>query len=268
MPEIITTELDYVSSPVPENCVFKISPSAFPKFVDRPHAWYREEVLGENTFEYNTSSVLGTCVHYCAEKVGKNEEVDQDEIEKYIAKHAPNEDYDPDIVRSQYVNMAERLVNDYLLERPRDNFLMVEKQLNCPVSGNFYVAGTPDLVEGTKEECMLVDYKTYSSKTTPRSIPAHYKYQLLTYAWMLGKLDHNVTRVRLVYVNRFIDGGISDKTGKPLKSYYPEVTVLTDIITQDDLLFIDGLLHLCVDSLKASEEHPELLHVIWHDPRL
>ena len=65
----VTTELDYVSTPIPEDGVFKISPSAFAKFVERPHAWYRQEVLKEDVFDYNTASVLGTIVHYCAEKV-------------------------------------------------------------------------------------------------------------------------------------------------------------------------------------------------------
>ena len=71
-----------------------------------------------------------------------------------------------------------------------------------------------------------------------------------------------------MYINRQIDGGISDKTGKPLKSYPPEVTVLTETITQEDLDFIGSLLELCVDTVEASKLHPELTHVIFHDPRL
>ena len=115
---------------------------------------------------------------------------------------------------------------------------------------------------------MLGDYKTYSSKTKPRTIPQHYKYQLLVYAWILAQLGWNVTRIRLIYVNRHIEGEISEKTGKRMKSYPPEVTVLTESIDKTDIDFIEGLLHLAVDSCKASEKHPELRHVIWHDPRL
>jgi len=261
----ITTQLDYVSTPIPEDGVFKISPSSFAKFVERPHQWYREEVLGEDKFDYNTASVLGTIVHYCAEKVAKNEEVDLDEIERYISKHKPNDDYYPATVSAQFQNMAERLVNDYILNR---EFLEVETQVCTELKSNFYVAGTLDALEGTKQDCLLVDYKTYSSKTKPRAIPQHYKYQLLVYAYILKKLGYNVTRIRLVYVNRHIEGEISEKTNKRLKSYPPEVTVLTETIEQPDLDFIEGLLMLCVDSCLASEEHPELNHVIWHDPRL
>ncbi|MEE8598863.1 MAG: PD-(D/E)XK nuclease family protein [Dehalococcoidales bacterium] len=261
----IETLLDYSSSPMPETGVFKISPSAFAKFVERPHTWYREQILKENVFEYNTASVLGTIVHYCAEKVAKNEEVDIDEIEKYIGKWSPNDDYDPNIVKAQYIGMAERLVNDYVIDR---QYLEVETQFHALLKNEFYVAGTPDAMEGTKDDCLLCDYKSYSSKTKPKTIPMHYKYQLLVYAWMLRQCGYTVTRIRLIYINRHIEGEISEKTNKRMKSYPPEVTVLTETISEEDIAFIEGLLMLCVDSCLASDDHPELNHVIWHDPRL
>lgn len=262
----IVTQLDYVSTPIPEDGLFKISPSAFAKFVDKPHVWYREEVLEEDKFTYNTASVLGTIVHYCAEKVAKEEEVDTDEIERYISKWTPNEDYDPETVRAHYTAMAERLVNDYVIDRP--DFFEVETQHCVEIKEGFFAAGTIDVLEGEKDDCMLTDYKSYSSKTKPRTIPQHYKYQLLVYAWILWKLGYNVNRVRLVYINRHIEGEISEKTGKRMKSYPPEVTILTESIILEDINFIDGLLKLCVDSCLAGHNHPDLLHVIWHDPRL
>jgi RecB family exonuclease len=222
--------------------------------------------MKEDVFDYNTASVLGTIIHYCAEKVAKNEEVDIDEIERYISKHKPNDDYDPAVVRAQFTNMAERLVNDYVLGR---EFLEIETQVKAEIKNSFYAAGTLDVLEGTKDDCLLVDYKSYSSKQKPKTIPQNYKYQLLTYAWILNKNGYNVTRVRLVYVNRHIEGEMSPTgNGKQLKSYPPEVTVLTETITSEDIDFIDGLLNLCVDSCLASDKHPELNHVIWHDPRL
>ncbi len=262
----VTTKLDYVSTPIPEDGIFKISPSAFAKFVERPHVWYREEVLNEDKFEYSTASVLGSIVHYCAECVGQGWDVDTDEIEKYISKWTPNEDYDPQIIRDQYTCMAETLVNDYVLTRP--DFLKIETSHYALVKDCFYAAGTLDILEGTKGDCMISDYKTYSSKTKPRAIPQHYKYQLLVYAWVLTQLGYTVNRIRLIYVNRHIEGEISEKTKKRMKSYPPEVTVLTETIGQEDLDFIQGLLELCVDSCLAGHEHPELVHVIWHDPRL
>lgn len=257
--------LTYVSTPAPEGCHFKISPSSFADFISYPHRWYRQQVLGEDKFTYNTSSVIGTVVHYCAEQVAKKQEVDTDVINEYINSFKPTEDFDPLTVRDQWQLMAETLVNDYVLKA---KYLAVEKQTGAEIKDGYAVAGTLDALEGTKEDCLLNDYKTYSSKTAPRAIPANYKYQLLVYAWLLRKEGYNVTRIRLTYVNRNIVGEISQKTGKQLKSYPPEVTVLTQTITEEDFDFIESQLDLCVDALEAAKQHPELLHVIFHDPRL
>jgi len=261
----MTNPLVYVSTPIPEDGVLKISPSAFAKFIQSPHTWYRSEILKEDGFTHNTSTVIGTCVHYCAEMVAKQEMVDPKIIEEYVNSLEEHEDYDRAVVLHQYVLMAECLVNDYVLER---SFLEVETQHVGKLPHHYYAAGTLDALEGTKDDCMIVDYKTYHSKTTPKAIPAHYKYQLLVYAFILRQKGYNPTRIRLAYVNRHIEGEISDKTGKQLKSYPPAVTVLTETLVPEDFDFIQGLLELCVDTCEVSKKHPELNHVVWHDPRL
>lgn len=260
------SQLDYVSSPVPEDCKFKISPSAFASFVSRPWQWYRQQVQGLDTFEYNTSSVIGTIVHYCAQQLALGKEVDEEEIEAYINKHKENENYSKDEVSLNWYQMAYELVNNYVLLQ--NDILAVEEQFCALVNNGIYAAGTTDLLQGTKEDCMLVDYKTYNSKTKPKAIPADYKYQLLVYCWILRKLGYNVNRIRLVYINRNIDGGLSEKTNKPLKSYPPEVVVLTETVAEEDFVFIESMLNLCQETLTVSEKHPELRHIIWHDSRL
>ncbi|MCP4489789.1 MAG: PD-(D/E)XK nuclease family protein [Gammaproteobacteria bacterium] len=262
----MTNPLAYVTTPIPEDGVFKISPSAFAKFISAPHNFYRDEVMKEDPFSHNTSSVLGTIIHYCAEKVAKEEEVDMGDIDEYIDMLEEHEEYCRSTVRMNFVAMAETLVNDYVLEQ--QDILEIETQHVVEVKDHFYAGGTIDLLQGSKSDCMITDYKSYNSKTKPKTIPANYKYQLLVYAWILRKLGYTVTRIRLVYINRNIDGGISDKTGKPLKSYPPEVTVLTEMIEEDDFDFIESQLELCVDSLLATKAYPELTYVIWHDPRL
>ena len=260
------TDLHYKPAEVPEGC-FRISPSAFAKFIQTPHSWYRSEVLGEKTFEYNTATVLGTVVHYCAYCAATEKTPDMHMINAYIESFEENEDYCKQEVYSQFKLMATTLVNEYTLKHS-SNFIMAETNISTVVKEGFAAAGSIDVLQGIKTDCMPVDYKTYSSKTKPSSIPLHYKYQLLVYAWILRKNGYNPTRIRLVYVNRYIDGGISEKTNKPLKSYPPEVTVLTDNITPEDFDFIEGLLVLACDAMIATREHPELTHVIWHDPRL
>jgi len=252
---------------LPEDHKFKISPSKFANFVTRPHDWYRSEILKEDVFTGNTSSVLGTVCHHIAEVVAKEQPVDKSIIEEYIALKQPSEEYDPDIVSANYMAMSERLVNDYVLEN-MSKYFEIEKFHYAEVDNGYYVAGTADFLEGSKGDCLIGDYKTYNSKTKPRAIPMNYKYQLLTLAYLLRANGYNPTRIRLVYINRHIKGQISEKTGKQMKSYPPEVTVLTETITDDDFEFIESLLNLCVDSCEASKAHPELTHVIWHDNRL
>lgn len=260
----MTSPLSYKPTEVPEGH-FRISPSRFSEFVSKPYQWYREVVLGEDGFNYSTASVIGTCVHWCAEQIAKKMPVEKSVINEYIRSLEDHEDYDKAVVEEAYLPMAETLVNDYVLE---NQFLAVEMPVVANIRDKYSVAGTLDALQGDKQDCMVSDYKSYNSKTKPKAIPMHYRYQLLVYAWALIKNGYNVTRIRLIYVNRHIDGGISEKTGKPLKSYPPEVTVLTEQITQEDIDFIDGLLNLCVDSVEAAEKHPELRHVIFHDPRL
>ena len=261
------SELDYVPAAIPDDCVQRISPSSFATFIDRPWNWYRQQILKLDVFEYSSASVLGTVVHYCAEKVGNDEEVDEVAIEAYIAKHDETETYCADDVRKNWYEMAAVLINGYVMQE-RESYIGIEEQVCASIGSNIYVAGTLDVLQGTKDDATLTDYKTYSSKTQPKSIPANYRYQLLTYVWALRQKGIIVTRIRLVYVNRRIDGGISDKTGKPLKSYPPEVTQLTEVVTEDDLAFIESMLMLCKDTLLAGKKHPELAHVIYHDPRL
>lgn len=261
------SELSYVPASVPDDCVLKISPSSFATFIERPWHWYRTQIQKKDQFEYNTSSVIGTIVHYCAEKVAKGEEVNEDAIEEYITSLDENDNYNREEVRNAWYLMAATLINSYVIKE-KETYLQIEEQVCSPISKGFYVAGTLDVLQGTKEDCMITDYKTYNSKIKPKSISSGYRYQLLTYAAALISQGYNVTRIRNVYINRNIDGGISEKTGKPLKSYPPEVTVHTETVVQEDIDYINSMLELCKDSVLATEQHPELAHVIWHDPRI
>lgn len=262
----MSNPLDYVSATVPEGCKTKISPSSFGTFIERPWAWYRQQILGLDKFEYSTSSVIGSIVHYVAEQVALDKKVNEEAIEEYIEKHEEHETYCKDTVRLNWYDMSSALVNDYTLPE-QSTILEVETQVAAEIADCIFAAGTFDLLQGTKDDCMLVDYKTYNSKTKPKAITSVYRYQLLVYVWILRKLGYNVSRIRLVYINRNIDGGLSEKTGKPLKSYPPEVTVLTESVVEEDLEFIESQLNLCAETLEASEKYPELRHVIWHDMR-
>lgn len=263
-------EYDHDKDYLPEDCALNISPSKFSKFIEKKHNWYREVVLKEDGFMGSTSSVIGTIVHYLAECVATKADIDKDAIFEYVESNTEKleeDQYCATTVMDNFETMASVLINEYVLPN-MDNYLEVESVHMAPLGEGIYVSGKLDVLEGTKEDCCVVDYKTYSSKTKPKAIPLAYKYQLLVYAWLLKQNGYNPSRIKLVYVNRPVDGGVSEKTGKPLKSYPSEVTVLVECITDEDIAFIESMLFLCRDSLLAGENHPDLLHVIWNDPRL
>jgi len=261
-------DYDHSTDYLPKDCVLKISPSKFSTFIEKPHNWFRQVILGENQFTYSTSSVLGTVVHYLSEMVAKKQDISKDAIFEYINKHEDNDDYCAQTVIDNFEQMAGVLINEYVLPN-MDNYLEIESRHFVEILKGFYASGSLDVLEGTKDDCMVSDYKTYHSKTKPKSIPYYYKYQLLVYAYILTKLKYKPTRIRLIYVSRNIEGLMSPTgNGKQLKSYPPELTVLTEMITDEDMQFITGQLEMCVDACLATDEHPELTHVIWHDPRL
>jgi len=260
------TELDYYNgeNELPEGD-FRISASQFNTFLKYPHNWYREQVLKEEGFQGNTASVIGTIVHYIAEKYAKKEQPSIQEIEQYITNHEDNEDVDTTEVRAQYKLMGETLVNTYI----KNNMpYKVEEFIAYKLLPHIYVGGSCDAVFGSDSSAMIIDYKTYNSKIKPKTIPQGYKYQLLIYAYIYSKQGINVDRIRLVYINRYIDGGISEKTGKPLKSYAPEVTVLTETITNEDLDFIESVLLLCAETYQKAIEDPSLVYLLYKDYRL
>jgi len=249
----------------PDDGTFRINASSFSTFMDRPWQWYREKVLGEDGFEGNESSIIGTICHYCAELKAKGLEPNRVTIDEYIdLQKAKLPELDANIIREAWPPMAMTLVNDYVLPNT-NNMHEVEPYCTLDLGDDIVAGGSIDRVENVGNGTFrIVDYKTYNSKVKPKVIPMYYKYQLLIYAAAYG----NVSEIRLVYINRPIDGGVSEKTGKPLKSYPSEVTVLTEQITQEDIDFIKGLLNLCKDTLLVSREHPELNYILWRDPRL
>jgi len=260
----IPTTLDYFDgkNELPEGAI-RIGASSFSTFVSRPWQWFKEQILGIGGFDGSTASVIGTIVHYCSEQKAQGKEPDTNEIDQYIENQSGNINVDKSIVADNWKPMAMELVNSYVL--PNINqYTSVEEFITYDLGDGIYVGGSIDAIQGDT----IVDYKTYNSATKPSSIPAHYKQQLLVYAWVLKQHNRIMDRIRLVYINRPIDTRrASEKTGKPIGKYTPpEVTVLTELITSEDLKWIGDMISLAKDKLLATEQHPELRNLIWHFP--
>lgn len=261
-------DFEYHKPTLPDDCVFRISPSQIAKFFSHPSVWYRDEILGEKSFTGSTASVLGTIVHAIAESYVKKEATSREEVEAYLTdfvkkRNIMDDPIDLETIRNAYPDMAMTLINDYIKHNMPTE---VEQSIYMKLIDGIYVAGHYDNYTG---DC-VVDYKTHSSATEPKAIPFHYKIQCLAYAYMLRNSGVPIARIRLVYVNRPIDTrSISEKTGKPIgKLTPPRVTELTEVITPEDWELIEHTLTLMAETVILSRSNPELTHLLFKSMKL
>lgn len=288
------TALDYVSgSSILKSNEIGISPSQLSRFFEKPHEWYRTQILGEEGFTGSTASLLGTIVHFIAESFTKTQSVDKHEIYRYIFKTAftpqqqtklledfnnildkPNEtvesflqlyadhpDFEVNTVLEQYKPMGNALIQ-YLRQRglPQRS----EELVKAKIKDHYYVSGSCDAVMHDRK---IIDYKTTSEKSPKMYIPYNYKLQLLCYAYIYKQLGLDIDSISIVWITRNEVGRLG-KTGKPLKDYPSKVVEVTELITEDDFKFIKDILCLVAESIQATKEYPHLKHIIWRDYRL
>jgi len=234
-----------------EGCGFRISPSQIDKFFSYPSVWYRENFLGEKNFIGSTSTVLGTIVHKVAELFALNESITKDEIDRYIDEQAEiiGEDFDEVKVKGLYPEMAEAVVNQYLIQKGKPD--EVEKAVWHKVKEDIYVGGTIDAIKGD----MIIDYKTASKK--PRdAIPFNYLIQLMAYAWILRKQGKDINWLRLVYVVQ------------PTKTMGVRTFIVDKQIQADDWEMIDNTLELIAETVLVQREQPELIPLLYKSMKL
>lgn len=247
---------------------FKISPSGVEKFFSDKVAWYSENLLGlPKKFTGSTSTVLGTCVHACAEVVanakmdGKPHDSDllADEIEKHIETYEGNDDYDTGKISGLWRSMAEPLIRDFVLPA---NTIATEEFILHELHEGIYVGGTYDAITSTVPNDSLEnpigqltvrDYKTASSK--PSSFSYAYKLQAFTYAYILHQKGIKVSQVELCYAVQ------------PTKTLPVRTFGFTLPFDQQAYDFIEGILYLIADSAQAFKALPEWRYLLMGDYR-
>lgn len=256
---------------VPEGA-FRISASQVSKFFDYTNQWYREHLLGEGGFEGNTASELGNCVHAAANMYINEQIVHYDLIEAYINTLGP--DIDKDHIRTQYPLMVSTLLPFITRHRPTE----AEKFVFHEILPGIVAGGSIDALQGRvvrigdkityPDGVTIMDWKTTSAKTAPTKFSRNYWFQQMVYAWVLKQKGVNVHWIKLVYITQSEVGRISDKTGKPLKDYPSEISVVTEEVTETNLELIGSCLQLIAESVKTWNDKPELRYLLAQDLRL
>jgi hypothetical protein len=245
---------------------FFISPSAFPQFINKKHKWFREQFIGEDIFAGNTGSHLGNIVHKAAELFMQGIDITNEQCEEYINSLPDNEHINKNIMRSSYRQMIDSLLTGYLMDISVDE---TEKFIYYDMSSTVTIGGTFDYVRTENGNKIIGDYKTTSSKLPPKRIDANHRLQALIYCYIMDKSGlERPDMLEIVYITRPHAPVISEKTGKPGKEYFATTTVLQEVVTDDDMEYIDSLMNLCTDTFHYFVKHPEVAHILYSDQRL
>jgi hypothetical protein len=235
---------EYVEVPLPEDCIFKISPSAISKFFEMPIIWYKDQVLKETQFLGSTGSVLGSVIHGLAEQYATGTASSREEVDKFLTKHMFNTDVNVGQVKELYPDMSKALINEYIRHnKPTE----IERSLCHEVKNGIYVAGTFD----NRTNDIMVDYKNVSTKPKVDKIPWNYYIQLMAYAWMCKQEGIEINKIRLVY------------TVRPTKTLPVRVFKVTQVITERDYQAIEDVLQLIADTVLLSQSNPELNYLLF-----
>lgn len=287
------TPLHYVSGStvIPANAS-GISPSQIAKFFNKPHEWYQSEVLGNKTFTGNTSSYLGTIVHFIASEFATTQSVRKHLIYQYLYEELVTEklqkrhpfdfesmtdfeeiedflkdNTDPEFVNVEYIFNNYRPMGNALIQFIREKGLPqeVEKLIHQEVLPGYFACGSVDAI---KHKRRVQDYKTTSDLSPKDKIPYEYKLQLLVYAWILRKNGYPIDSISIIWITHNQVNRRSEVNGKPMKDYPTQVSEVIEYIDEKDFQFIESLLKLIAESLEATIKYPHLTHIIWKDYRL
>ena len=254
----------------PAEIIYKISPSNLYKFnSERRTEWFLEQIAKFHNPDTNEYFLLGTVVHRAAEMYIKNRRIDYESLHSIIdiAEQPANPEarFDKEYLKTQIAPMANTIIK-YMTNYSIPN--KSEVSLKTLIAPDIYVAGTYDALDQNDGNNILIDFKTTSQKSEIKKISEAYRLQLLTYAYILSKNDVHIDVGRIVYISRNEIGRISEKTGKPMKDYPSEYTVIDMPIENKDIAEIEKYLHLIADTIDLYRNNPQLAYILFCDPEL
>ena len=256
---------DYYDGKEETNNAFRIGASQVSKFFDSTSEWYREKLLGEEGFQGNTASTLGTIVHAGIEMFVLEGSVDHNAIDSYIRQLK-----DPEIdfyhIKEQYPTMLDTIL-PYVKQNMPDE---VEKFVFHEILPGIGAGGSIDAINyfNKGKNAYLRDWKTTAMKSLPSKFSRAYWFQQMTYAWVLKQLGIEVNYLELVYISTSDMNRVSEKTGKALKSYPSVYSVVREEVTEQGLELIGSCLKLIAESVQTWNNNEELRYLLAQDYRL
>ena len=236
----------------------RISPSSVSNFFEAPRLWWGENLLGEEGFQGNTGTVLGTINHYFAENATLGNEIanPEQDVEDYLATITC--ECDKDTVRSLWQEMSSILVGNIMNTA---KYHSTEQFIFEELLEGIYVGGTYDALvyhsysnDPSKCSYTIRDYKTSSTK--PTGFSYKYKMQMMVYAWVLRQKGYDIRSIELHFVTR------------PTKTLPPRYFKFTEMINEDDFDKIESQLKTIAHSIKLWKEQPEIRFALAQDWRL
>lgn len=221
----------------------RIRPSSMSKLFDHPAKWYKETILGQNSFFGNTNTVIGDIIHGRIHKYYDGiEPVDIDDELEYITTHKDNPDVNEWTVADEVDRIWDLVRLAYLEKYPKPDEAEGSVQFEIPNS-KYYIGGSFDAIEGQT----VIDFKTTS--VTPKKITSAHRLQLLTYALILNLKGRKTNNMRVVYIVK-------------LKKE-PKVVILEEEIQDRDLEYIKLQIKNIVKRLELVDEDETLRELLF-----
>ena len=211
-----------------------IRASSIRSFFETPDKWYKNHIEGEDKFEGNTSTYLGTCCHKYAECYYTLQPYSYAEI----LEDAP-EEVDKAQILSEMPEL-EKAMKKYLDTQPKPQ--LIEHYMRGWETEYCITQGT---IDALTKDGVLVDYKTSSIK---KSKIDEYVHQLNIYAYLLSQNDYKVHTLRVVNIIR------------ATKTMEPRINILE---CPADIKRGEQLLRLMTKKAELAIKNPEYRELIF-----
>ena len=260
-----------------ESYEFRLSPSSLPIMNSKQWDWFKQNILEQDGFLGNTSSVTGSCVHELADRYVNNRKLVDDDyelVDQYAFEQAALiEELAYEEVIERIPPMIESLMNwidkhpidatEFFVKRKLTEHVVIQGKVDYTRTFRESDMDPDNLYEPAVDQIVVGDYKTTAAKTLPKGPSFDHLLQAYTYAYVLKEQGEDIGGVEITYVKSKSGGEISEKTGKQLKVYPAETKSYVRQYTAETHEFIYSFLSMIADKIEYFIKHPDLAYILF-----